>query len=141
MPLNTIKPDLVKFEMRMAQGVDPHEREQRKPGAFGRFLSGLGRVLGSVALPLSFIFPPAAIGAAGMYGLGAIGDGVQAKAYQGAAEKAKREANMNVSFPGLQIGQGVQPAAWDLSARDREVMQVLDYRAGSIQQMNQQIGQ
>ena len=69
MSLNTIKPDLVRYEMRMVQGQNPHVREQKKPGAFGRFLSGMGKILGSIAMPLSFIFPPAALGAAGMYGV------------------------------------------------------------------------
>ena len=136
MSLNTIKPDLVRYEMRMVQGQNPHVREQKKPGLFGRFLSGLGKVLGSVAMPLSFIFPPAAIGAAGMYGIGAIGDGMQQRAYAKAAEKAQRERPQQAMFPGLEIG-GVQmtPASFDLSGRDQRVMQVLDARGHSMTDM------
>ncbi len=141
MALNTIQPDMVKFEMRMVQGENPHAREQKKPGAFGRFLSGLGRVLGSVAMPLSFIFPPAAIGAAGMYGIGQIGDQVQTRAYANAAEKAQRQQATNVAFPGLQLGgaSAVRPAAFDMTGRDQSVMDVLSARGGSMSEMSQKI--
>lgn len=141
MALNTIRPDLVRFEMRMVQGQDPHVREQRRPGAFGRFLSGLGRVLGAVAAPLSFIFPPAAIAAAGMYGVGAIGDQSQARTAQKQAEKAQREQATTVSFPGLSMGEagGIAPASFDMSMRDQEVMRVLNARGGSMTDMAQRI--
>ncbi len=134
MSLNTIKPDVVRYEMRMVQGQDPHVREQKKPGAFGRFLSGLGKVLGSVAMPLSFIFPPAAIGAAGMYGVGAIGDGMQKRAYATAAEKAARERPQQASFPGLEIGS-MQMTSAGVSNSDRQVMQILDARGHSMSDM------
>lgn len=137
MALNTIKPDLVKYEMRMVQGQNPLEREQKKPGAFGRFLSGVGKILGAVAMPLSFLFPPAAIGAAGMYGIGAIGDGVQKRAYAKAAEKAERDQMTQVVFPGLGVSDEspIQPAAGTFAARDMEVMNVLDSRGNSLNQM------
>jgi len=122
--------------MRMVQGQDPHVREQKKPGAFGRFLSGIGKVLGSIAMPLSFIFPPAAIGAAGMYGIGAIGDGMQQRAYANAAEKMQREKPQQAFFPGLEVeGMPVQPASFDLSARDQQIMNVLDARGHSLSDM------
>jgi hypothetical protein len=122
--------------MRMVQGQNPHVREQKKPGAFGRFLSGVGKVLGSIAMPLSFIFPPAAIGAAGMYGMGAIGDGMQQRAYAKAAEKAQRERPQQASFPGLEIdGMQMQPASFDLSNRDRQIMDVLGARGHSMSDM------
>lgn len=141
MALNTIQPDLVRFEMRVVQGVDPHVREQKRPGAFGRFLSGLGKILGAVAMPLSFIFPPAAIGAAGMYGLGSIGDQIQARASSRAMEKAQREQATNVVFPGLQPGSGtgIRPAAFDHSVRDQQVMNVLDARSGAMTGMAREI--
>lgn len=139
MSLNTIRPDLVRFEMKMVQGQDPHVREQRKPGAFGRFLSGVGKVLGSVAMPLSFIFPPAAIGAAAMYGAGAIGDQSQARAYNKAMEKQQRDQATNVSFPGLDVGGGMQPASFDMSTGDQEVMRVLGARGNSLTEMSQSI--
>lgn len=136
MSLNTIKPDLVRYEMRMVQGQNPHVREQKKPGGFGRFLSGLGKVLGSIAMPLSFIFPPAAIGAAGMYGVGAIGDGMQRRAYANAAEKAQKERPQQASFPGLEIdGMQMTPASFDLSARDQQIMNVLGARGHSMSDM------
>ena len=136
MSINTVKPDLVRFEMRMVQGQDVHEREKKRPGAFGRFLSGIGKILGSIAMPLSFIFPPAAIGAAGMYGLGAIGDQVQGRAYARAAEKMQKERPQQASFPGLEIdGMGPRPASFDISTRDQQVMQVLDARGGALNEM------
>lgn len=138
MPNNNIKTDLVRYEMRMVQGQDPHVREQKKPGAFGRFLSGLGRVLGAVAMPMSFLFPPAAIGAAGMYGMSQIGDGMQARAYGRAMEKQQRDSMTQVAFPGLEIGGGpqVRPAAGSFAAGDQAVMNVLDARGGSMSEMS-----
>jgi len=131
-----IEPSLIRYEMRMVQGVDPHVREQKKPGFFGRFLSGLGRVLGAVAMPLSFIFPPAAIGAAGMYGLGQIGDQMQIRAAQKQMEKAQRESHTQVSFPGLQFdSSALQPASFDISANDQQVMDVLFARNDAMMEM------
>lgn len=138
--MNLVTPDLVRFEMRMVQGQDPHVREQKKPGGFGRFLSGLGRILGAIAMPMSFLFPPAAIGAAGMYGMSALGDGMQAKAYGKAAEKAQREQNTMVSFPGLDVGSSaIAPASYDRSIRDEEVMGVLGARGGAMTDMARRI--
>jgi hypothetical protein len=110
----------------MVQGVDPSVKEAKRPGFFSRLLSGLGRVLGAVAMPLSLIFPPAAIGAAGMYGIGQIGDQMQAKVAQKQAEKQQRQQQTQVSFPGLEMDQSaVQPASYDMSASDERVMNVL----------------
>jgi len=131
-----IQPNLIKYEMRMVQGTDPNVQEQKKPGFFGRLLSGLGKVLGAVAAPLSFIFPPAAIGAAGMYGLSQIGDQMQVRAAQKQMEKTQRESQTNVSFPGLEIGQpGAVPANYDLSAKDERIMNVLFARNDSMNEM------
>ena len=137
-----MNPDLVRFEMRMVQGQDVNVREQKRPGAFSRFISGLGKVLGSIAMPLSFVFPPAALASAGMYGIGALGDMGQARAAQKVAEKAQREQNTMVSVPGLDIGGGAQaiaPAGFDLSAREQAVMNVLDTRGGAMQDMARSI--
>lgn len=139
MTLNSIRPDLVRFEMKMVQGQDPNAREQKKPGAFARFLSGVGKVLGAVAAPLSFIFPPAAIAAAGMYGLGTIGDRMQAKTYQKQAQKAQEEAATQVSFPGLMMGGGPTPASFESSAGDYGVTDVLGARGNSMNEMSQRI--
>jgi len=122
--------------MRMVQGVDPHVKEQKKPGFFARLLSGVGRVLGAVAAPLSFIFPPAAIGAAGMYGLSQIGDQMQMRVAQRQMEKQQRENQTQVSFPGLQMDQSaIQPASFDISAADERVMNVLFARNDAMTQM------
>lgn len=138
MEFNSVQPDLIRFEMRQVQGQNPNDREQKKPGVFGRFLSGMGKVLGAMALPLSFIFPPAAIGAAGMYGLGTIGDQLAAKSYRKAAENAGRQQGQNIVCPGLSTG-GLQPAGFDLSSRDSEVMAVLDRRSVGLSAMAQKI--
>jgi hypothetical protein len=140
MSLQTIKTDMVRYEMRMVQGQDPRVRETHRPGRFSRFLSGLGRVLGGIAAPLSFIFPPAGIAAAAAYGVAGLGDIGQARANQRAAEKVQREAPQQAVFPGLEIGgMGIQPASYDLSARDRDVMNVLDSRGASMNQMSMSI--
>ena len=125
MSFSTVQPTLVKYEMRMVQGIDPHVREKRKPGFFGRLLSGLGRVLGAVAAPLSFIFPPAAIAAAGMYGLGKVGDQMQISAYQKMAEK-QQQAMQPVAYPGMELdASGLSPASFDVSVHDARIMEVL----------------
>lgn len=140
MEFRPIEPSLIRYEMRMVQGIDPHVREQKKPGFFGRLLSGLGRVLGAVAMPLSFIFPPAAIGAAGMYGLGQIGDQMQVKAAQKQMEKAQQQSQTRVSFPGLQFdSSAIQPAGFDISASDAQVMNVLFARNDAMTEMAQRI--
>jgi hypothetical protein len=126
-----VQPTLVKYEMRMVQGQDPRVREQRKPGFFGRLLSGMGRVLGAVAAPLSFVFPPAAIAAAGMYGLGKVGDQMQVSAYMKMVEK-QQQAAMPVAYPGMEIGGGqTTPASFDVSAQDARVMDVLFSRGNA----------
>ena len=131
MSFSTVQPTLVKYEMRMVQGIDPTVREQKKPGFFGRLLSGLGRVLGAVAAPLSFIFPPAAIAAAGMYGIGKIGDQMQMSAYQKMAEK-NQQAMQPVSYPGMELDTPtLSPASFDVSAHDAQVMDVLFSRGNS----------
>lgn len=139
--VNTVKPDLVRYEMKVVQGQDPTVREQKKPGAFGRFLSGVGKVLGSMAMPLSFIFPPAAIGAAGMYGLGAVGDGMQNRSNARTAEKAQRDNMTTVSFPGLGVDSSAQikPAAGTFVANDQAVMEVLGARGDSLTEMSNAI--
>lgn len=132
MGFSTVKPTLVKYEMRMVQGQDPHVREQKKPGFFGRLLSGLGRVLGAVAAPMSFIFPPAAIAAAGMYGLSKVGDQMQISAQQKMMQK-QQQAMQPVSYPGMELDSaGATPASFDVSAQDARVMDVL-YSRGNAQ--------
>ena len=135
---NVIRPDMVRFEMRMVQGQDPRVRERKKPGGFGRFLSGLGKVLGAIAMPMSFIFPPAAIGAAGMYGVGALGDGMQRRAYAKASEQQMKNRMTQVSFPGLGVSPagGIVPASGTESANDQRVMQVLNARGNSMTDMS-----
>lgn len=121
--------------MKMVQGVDPHVREQKKPGFFGRLLSGMGRVLGAIAAPLSFIFPPAAIASAGMYGLGKIGDQMQVSAYQKQQQK-QQQAMQPVSYPGMELdASGVSPAAFDVSAHDAQIMDVLFARGDAVTSM------
>lgn len=137
---NTVRPDIVRYEMRMVQGVDPHVQHQKKPGFFGRLLSGFGKVLGAIAAPLSFIFPPAAIAAAGMYGIGTIGDQMQGRAYAKAAEKQARDRTTNVVFPGLDIGMGspLQPVSGP-AAGEMEIGRVLESRGNTVSQMSQRI--
>ncbi len=130
MNFSPIKPDVVKYEMRMVSGDNPFAEKQKTPGAFGRFLSGVGKFFGSVSLPLSFVFPPAAIAAAGMYGVGTIGDQMQSRAYMKAAQQQQQGA-LPVSYPGLDLsptasnfqmsGGPIQP----LSAKQEAVMDVL----------------
>jgi len=128
MDFNKIQPDLINYKMRVVQGEDARVKAAKKPGGFARFLSGMGKVLGAVAMPLSFIFPPAAIGAAGMYGVGTLGDQMQQRTAQKQYEKAMNENATTVSFPGLSLGggaSGVVPASAGMSRSDSQVMNVL----------------
>lgn len=132
--MDGIKPDLIKYEMRMVQGTNPHEKATKRPGAFSRFLSGVGRVFGAVAAPLSFIFPPAAIAAAGSYGLASMGDQGQQRAANKVAEENARNQATTVAFPGLSTGAAspLQPAsAAGSTPADQEVMNVL-FARGSL---------
>lgn len=129
MNFNPVRPDAVKYEMRMVSGENPFEQSQKTPGAFGRFLSGVGRFFGAVAMPIGLIFPPAMIGAAGMYGLGQIGDQVQTRAYM--KMQQQQATPQYISYPGLDMSDqtgGVTPAkgpGFDLSAQQETVMDVL----------------
>lgn len=128
MNFNPVRPDAVKYEMRMVSGENPFAREQKTPGAFGRFLSGVGRFFGAVAAPMSLIFPPAAIGAAGMYGIGQIGDQMQYRSYMKVMEQQAQP--QYISYPGLDLSGGgeaggAQPAGFDISAQQESVMDVL----------------
>lgn len=126
MEFRPIRPDMVKYEMRVVSGEDPFAERQKTPGAFGRFLSGIGRLFGAVAAPMSLIFPPAAIGAAGMYGIGQIGDQMQYRTYM--RMQQQQQAPQTISFPGLEAGAGggITPASGPgISAADQTVMDVL----------------
>jgi len=120
-----IKPDMVKYEMRMVRGEDPFMKHQKKPGGFGRFLSGIGKFFGAVAMPLSFIFPPAMIGALGAYGLGQIGDQMQYKSYMKVAQQQATQQGTNVSFPGMSGVMGGGPGGGQLSSVQADILNVL----------------
>ena len=141
MEFQGVRPDLVKFEMRQATGTPAWQQEVKRPGGFGRFLSGIGRLFGAVAAPLSFIFPPAALATAGMYGAGAIGDQIQTKAYQRAMDADAKRNPQNVSFPGLDLGQiGLQPVnQMSVSPQNEMVMHVLFQRDAASASMAQAI--
>jgi hypothetical protein len=134
-----VQPTLVKYEMRMVQGIDPTVREQRKPGFFGRLLSGIGKVLGAVAAPLSFIFPPAAIAAAGMYGMSKIGDQMQVSAYKKQAQK-QQQAMQPAVYPGMELdSSNIRGASFDVSTQDAQIMDVLYSRGDAQTAMMQSI--
>lgn len=141
MDFQSVRPDLVKFEMRQTSGRPAWEQEVKKTGGFGRFLSGIGRLFGAVAAPLSFLFPPAALATAGMYGAAGIGDMIQAKSYQKAMEADAKRNPQNVSFPGLESGgMSLQPAsAMGVSPQNEMVMNVLFSRDAASQSMAQAI--
>lgn len=137
MEFKAVRPDLVKYEMRQTTGTPAWEKEVKKPGAFGRVMSGSGRVLGSVAAPLSFLFPPAALAAAGMYGVASIGDQVQVRSYERAMEAATNRNFSPISFPGLDpYGvSNVQPTSTPLSPHNEMVMEVLFTRDAALGSM------
>lgn len=124
MDFQPIKPDMVKYEMRMVQGQDPFTKHQKRPGGFGRFLSGIGKLFGALAMPFSLICPPAMIGALGAYGLGQIGDQIQYSSYQKAAQQQAAHQTQNVSFPGMEDMFGGRPTA-PISAVQADVLNVL----------------
>lgn len=133
MEFQGIRPDLVRYEMRRVGGIDPHTQERKRPGAFGRFLSGMGRFLGAVGMPLSVIFPPAAIGALGMYGISQVGDHVQQKAYQKMMEQSMKQRTERIYFPGLDLGNmpkavpvsGPSSSDYILSSLDERLVDVI----------------
>lgn len=136
-----VKPDLVKFEMRQSVGRPAWAEPVKKRGFFGRLLSGVGKFFGALAAPFSYVFPPAALAAAGMYGLGQIGDQIQYKAYQKMMKDQSQGNLSNVSFPGLDFSQmgpmpasasGVSPAGvTSMSPHNAMVMDVLFARGSA----------
>lgn len=151
MEFKGIQPDLVRFEMRRTSGRQAWEKEVKKPGGFSRFLSGMGRLLGSVSAPLSFVFPPLALASAGMYGLAGMGDYVQAKHYGRMMEAQANKGLQNVVFPGLDGGpvggvsmgtpqqSQIQPAGYAVSPQQDRVLDVLFAREDAMMHMAQQI--
>jgi len=142
MNFSPIRPDAVKYEMRMISGENPFVQQQKKPGAFGRFLSGIGKFFAAVAAPMSLVFPPAAIGAAGMYGIGQICDQMQYKSYQKMMEQ--QAVPQSISYPGLDLSgpsTGVAPggAFIPISAQQETVMDVLFARNGMMLDSAQKI--
>ena len=136
MEFQGVRPDFVKYEMRQTSGRPAWEKEVKKPGGFGRFLSGIGKLFGAIAAPLSFIFPPAALATAGMYGVSSIGDQVQSKAYQKTMEAQAGRNPQNVSFPGLGVQSGFQPASSvGISPQNDMIMNVLFSRDNASMSM------
>ncbi|MBI2343180.1 MAG: hypothetical protein HYV02_02405 [Deltaproteobacteria bacterium] len=103
MNFSGIKPDVIKYEVRQLSGESIHETQQKKRGGFGRFLSGLGRVVGAIAAPLSFLFPPAGLIAASAYAGSNVGDFLQQKAMRKMMEERQGEdQNLGqIYIPGL----------------------------------------
>lgn len=144
MDFQGVRPDLVKFEMRKTTGRPAWADPPKKQGFFGRLLSGVGRFFGAVAAPLSFMFPPAALAAAGMYGVAQIGDQIQYKAYARMMKDREESSLQNASFPGLEMGggsaMGFQPATGTsaaISTQNEMVMNVLFARDGANMAMAQ----
>lgn len=109
MDFNPVSPDIIKFEMRGMGGDPAAAQEKRKSGGFGRFLSGLFKFIAAPLGVLGAVFPPAMIGAAGAYGLGAVGDQMQARA---AAKNAQASAPPpQYFFPGVDTGAMVDASA------------------------------
>jgi hypothetical protein len=142
MNFTPVRPDAIKYEMRMVSGESPIAQQQKRPGAFGRFLSGVGKFFGALAAPVSLIFPPAAIGAAGMYGVGQIGDQMQYKAYQKMMDQ--QGTPQTISYPGLDLsdaGGAVSASGPDvaMSPMQERVMDVLFARNGMMLESAQKI--
>lgn len=142
MEFKGIQPDLVRFEMRRTSGAPAWEKEVKKSGGFSRFLSGMGRLLGSVSAPLSFVFPPMALASAGMYGLAGVGDYVQSKHYGRIMEAQANKGMQNVVFPGMDGGQSqgmTQPVGYAVSAQQDQVVDILFAREDAMLHMAQQV--
>ncbi len=129
MEFSRLRPDIIKYEVRELAGTNVQAAQHKKRGGFGRFLSGMGRMLGAIAAPLSFIFPPAALGAAGAYGVSKIGDMVQL----GAAKKMMRDQQSTEQPLGQVFIPGLTQTAMDLTrdtgvsagSRDQQAMGIL----------------
>ncbi|MBI4365566.1 MAG: hypothetical protein HY543_01985 [Deltaproteobacteria bacterium] len=125
-----VRPDIIRWEMRAVTGETIESQQQRKPGGFARFLSGIGRFLGAVAAPLSFLFPPAALGAAAAYGVSRLGDTMQMRSYQKMMEKQSQGQPAGPMFlPGLEQAtydlQKESPLTMSITKQDQRVLDVL----------------
>lgn len=126
-----LQPDVIKYEVRRLSGDPIGQARQKKPGGFARFLSGLGRLAGAVMGPLSFVFPPAAIGAAASYGLSQTGDIMQG----GAARKMLQQQQDAQGDMGQVYIPGLTQTSMDLTSEQGKVfkpMTVRDQQATQI---------
>lgn len=124
-----IRPDVIKYEVRTISGESIQSQAQHRPGGFARFMSGLGRIIGAIAAPLSFIFPPAAIGAAAAYGVSRLGDTMQYRSYQKMAAQQQEQGSAPLYVPGVEQSSfdltKDNPHAQPVSRQDERIMNVL----------------
>lgn len=138
MDFNPVSPDIIKYEMRGMGGDPAAAQEKKKSGGFGRFLSGLFKFIAAPLGVLGAVFPPAMIGAAGAYGLGAVGDQMQARAAAKNAQ-AGAQAQQAYFFPGVDTGSmadasaSLAPASTPVpTAMQQRVMDVLYARNDAV---------
>jgi hypothetical protein len=110
MQFQPIQKDVLMYEILNLSGRPAAQAQRKRHGAFGRFLSGLGRFVGAIAAPLSFLFPPAGIAAAASYVGAGIGDFIQQKA----AVKVMKQQNRDV-MDAQQMGQIYIPGLTQVS--------------------------
>lgn len=120
MSVSGIRPDAIKYEVRHLSGVPINQAQAKRPGAFSRFLSGIGRLAGAVLAPLSLICPPAILGVAAARSMSVIGD-------MGQVGAARKQMETSANGAGQDLGQayipGLTQTSLDLTS---DVVPVLD---------------
>ncbi len=98
----------VKFEL---LSYNPYEVEVKKPSFLSRFFSVLGGFAPLAAVAAPFTGGLSLIGAAGLAGLGAVGQKAQYNHYAQQQAAAQGQRNLVMTYPGL--GQpGISPAVF-----------------------------
>ncbi len=116
-----VRPDVIKYEIRRLDGQDINQAQQKKRGGFGRFLSGLGRIVSAIAAPLSFIFPPAGLVAAGAYAGSKVGDMLQQKAAMKMVKDQDRQGGQDGQGLGQVFIPGLTQTSMDLTRDTTQV--------------------
>lgn len=129
MDFNPISPDVIKYEMRGVGGDPAVGQERRKTGGFGRFISGLFKFITAPLAVLAPVFPPAALGAAAAYGLGSIGDQMQARSANKQAQQMQQNSPPSQGYflPGVDSG-GMADASSSLAPQSAAVPTAMQTR-------------
>lgn len=133
MNFNPVSPDIIKYEIRDVGGDPAAAQEKHKSGGFGRFISGLFKFITAPLAVLAPVFPPAALGAAAAYGLGSIGDQMQARSAAKQAQQMQQNSPPSQGYflPGVD-SRGMADASSSLAPQSAPVPTAMQTRVMDV---------